>query len=65
MAQGAGAHGRGGTLERRKGEMGQFMNTFANLLQAIISRDPVRAREVLQAYGDHNCQLVLATLAER
>lgn len=52
-------------LERRKGEMGQFMNTFASLLQAIIARDPVRAREVLQAYGQHNCQLVLATLAER
>ncbi|HBZ93042.1 MULTISPECIES: GntR family transcriptional regulator [unclassified Pseudomonas] len=52
-------------LERRKGEMGQFMNTFASLLQAIIARDPVRAREVLQAYGEHNCQLVLATLAER
>ena len=52
-------------LERRKGEMGQFMNTFASLLQAIIARDPVSAREVLQAYGEHNCQLVLATLAER
>lgn len=52
-------------LERRKGEMGQFMNTFASLLQAIIARDHARAREVLQAYGEHNCQLVLATLAER
>lgn len=52
-------------LERRKGEMGQFMNTFASLLQAIIARDHGRAREVLLAYGEHNCQLVLATLAER
>lgn len=52
-------------LELRKGEMGQFMNTFASLLQAIIARDHARAREVLQAYGQHNCQLVLATLAER
>ncbi len=52
-------------LERRKGEMGQFMNTFASLLQAIIARDHARAREVLQAYGQHNCQLVLAALAER
>ena len=52
-------------LERRKGEMGQFMGTFASLLQAIIARDHVRAREVLLAYGEHNCQLVLATLAER
>ena len=52
-------------LERRKGEMGQFMNTFASLLHAIVTRDAARAREVLQAYGQHNCQLVLATLAER
>lgn len=52
-------------LERRKGEMGQFIGTFASLLQAIIARDHARAREVLEAYGQHNCQLVLATLAER
>ena len=39
--------------------------TFASLLQAIIARDHGRAREVLLAYGQHNCQLVLATLAER
>jgi hypothetical protein len=29
-------------LERRKGEMGQFLNTFAQLLQAIIDRDHPR-----------------------
>lgn len=52
-------------LERRKGEMGQFMNTFAALLQAIIARDHLQARAVLLGYGEHNCQLVLATLAER
>jgi len=52
-------------LERRKGEMGQFMNTFAALLQAIIVRDHSQARAVLTGYGEHNCQLVLATLAER
>jgi DNA-binding GntR family transcriptional regulator len=52
-------------LERRKGEMGQFLDTFAQLLQAIVERDQQRAREVLLAYGEHNCQLVLATLAER
>ncbi|SDH86539.1 DNA-binding transcriptional regulator, GntR family [Pseudomonas benzenivorans] len=52
-------------LERRKGEMGQFLNAFASLLQAIIARDHQQAREVLLAYGEHNCQLVLATLAER
>ena len=52
-------------LERRRGEMGQFLDTFAQLLQAIIDRDHPRAREVLLGYGEHNCQLVLATLAER
>lgn len=52
-------------LERRKSEMGQFINTFGELLQAIIGRDHSRAREVLLAYGEHNCKLVLATLDER
>ncbi|WP_300654023.1 GntR family transcriptional regulator [Pseudomonas sp.] len=52
-------------LERRKSEMGQFLNTFGELFQAIIVRDHSRAREVLLAYGEHNCKLVLATLAER
>lgn len=52
-------------LERRKGEMGQFLDTFAALLQAIIARDHPRARDLLTGYGERNCQLVLATLAER
>jgi DNA-binding GntR family transcriptional regulator len=51
-------------LERRKSEMGQFLNTFAELLQVIIARDQPRIREVLIGYGEHNCQLVLAALAE-
>ncbi|MHA6493424.1 GntR family transcriptional regulator [Pseudomonas borbori] len=52
-------------LERRRSEMGQFINTFAELLQAIIARDHPGIRRVLLGYGDHNCQLVLAALAER
>ncbi|TWC30351.1 GntR family transcriptional regulator [Pseudomonas sp. SJZ079] len=52
-------------LERRKGEMGQFLATFATLLQAIIARDHGQARDLLLGYGEHNCQLVLAALAER
>ncbi|WP_425914890.1 GntR family transcriptional regulator [Pseudomonas sp. GWSMS-1] len=51
-------------LERRKGEMGQFLITFAALLQAIIARDHHAIRQVLLGYGEHNCQLVLAALAE-
>ncbi|MBU3054774.1 GntR family transcriptional regulator [Pseudomonas indica] len=52
-------------LERRKAEMGQFLNAFGELLQAVIARDPARIREVLGAYGRHNCELVLAALADR
>ncbi len=52
-------------LERRKTEMSQFLNAFAALLQAVIARDPQQIREVLSAYGKHNCQMVLAVLAER
>ena len=50
-------------LERRKGEMAQFMAAFAELLKAVIGRDLARIREVLVGYGQHNCQLVLAALA--
>ena len=52
-------------LERRKAEMNQFLGSFAQLLQAVIARDEARIREVLLEYGRHNCQLVLAALAER
>ena len=52
-------------LEQRKGEMNQFVSTFASLLQAIIARDEVAASAVLNAYGAHNRALVLAALAER
>ncbi|QLC72154.1 GntR family transcriptional regulator [Pseudomonas sp. LPB0260] len=52
-------------LERRRGEMTQYLETFAQLLQAISERDHARARELLVRYGEHNCQLVLATLGER
>ncbi|MET1077787.1 MAG: GntR family transcriptional regulator [Pseudomonas sp.] len=52
-------------LERRKGEMGQFLEAFASLLQAVVARDLGRVRQVLGEYGQHNCQLVLAALAER
>ncbi|MES2821776.1 MAG: GntR family transcriptional regulator [Pseudomonadota bacterium] len=51
-------------LERRKGEMVQFLQVFTSLLQAVIARDSARLRSVLGEYGRHNCQLVLAALAE-
>ncbi|MGY4532467.1 DNA-binding GntR family transcriptional regulator [Pseudomonas sp. TE3786] len=52
-------------LEKRKTEMSQFLNAFAGLLQAVIARDPAQVRETLSAYSKHNCQMVLAAMAER
>jgi len=52
-------------LERRKGEMRQFIDSFARLLQAVIDRDEESIRSTLHEYGRHNSQLVLAALAER
>ena len=51
-------------LERRKGEMGHFINTFAELLEAILARDHQWIRRILLGYGERNCKLVLATLAD-
>lgn len=50
-------------LEQRKAEMGDFLELFAQLLHAVIDRDQPRIRTVLKAYGQRNCQLVLAALA--
>jgi DNA-binding GntR family transcriptional regulator len=52
-------------LARRKSEMSQFLNTFAALLQAVLARDVEQIRSVLLAYGQQNCALVLAAMAER
>jgi DNA-binding GntR family transcriptional regulator len=52
-------------LGRRKSEMSAFVNSFASLLQAVIARDQVQIRAILLGYGQHNCALVLAALAER
>jgi DNA-binding GntR family transcriptional regulator len=52
-------------LERRKSEMGHFLETFAALLQAIFARDRQLLRQILLGYSERNCQLVLAALAER
>ncbi|MDP3844812.1 MAG: GntR family transcriptional regulator [Pseudomonas sp.] len=52
-------------LARRKSEMSQFLNTFASLLQAVLARNAEQVRSVLLAYGQRNCTLVLAAMAER
>ena len=41
------------------------MDRLASLLQAVIARDEVAVRDVLNAYGEHNSALVLMALAER
>ncbi|AGI24932.1 GntR family transcriptional regulator [Pseudomonas sp. MT3] len=52
-------------LERRKGEMSQFIGSFEQLLRAVVGRDEAAIREVLLDYSRRNSQLVLAALAER
>ena len=52
-------------LGRRKSEMSTLVNSFASLLQAVIARDLPQIRAILLGYGQHNCALVLAALAER
>ncbi|KAF1053801.1 MAG: Transcriptional regulator NanR [Stenotrophomonas maltophilia] len=52
-------------LERRRGEMSRFLDSFAGLLQAVVARNETAIREVLLEYARHNSQLVLAALAER
>jgi DNA-binding GntR family transcriptional regulator len=51
-------------LAKRQSAMSQFMTRFADLLQAVLARDAEQVGAVLLAYGQHNCALVLAALAE-
>ena len=52
-------------LKRRESEMTQCLDFFTHLLEAVMARDLPRIRTALDAYGRHNCQLVVAALAER
>ncbi|OII56070.1 GntR family transcriptional regulator, partial [Pseudomonas putida] len=51
------------SLDQRQASMIDYLDLFARLLDAVIARDLPRIREVLTAYGQRSCELVLAALA--
>ncbi|MDZ3993093.1 GntR family transcriptional regulator [Pseudomonas sp. Teo4] len=51
-------------LDQRKANMIDYLDLFARLLDAVVARDLPRIREVLTAYGQRSCELVLAALAK-
>ncbi|MGV8919868.1 MAG: GntR family transcriptional regulator [Pseudomonas sp.] len=50
-------------LDQRKAEMGEYLNLFTQLLEAVIARDLARIRQVLTHYCERSCQQVLSALA--
>ncbi|WP_442513133.1 GntR family transcriptional regulator [Pseudomonas promysalinigenes] len=50
-------------LDQRQANMDDYLDLFARLLEAVVARDLPRIREVLTAYGQRSCELVLAALA--
>ena len=51
-------------LEQRKAEMSEFLELFDRLLAAVLARDLPQIRQVLSAYGERSCSLVIAALAD-
>ncbi|AGZ36126.1 GntR family transcriptional regulator [Pseudomonas sp. SWI6] len=51
------------SLDQRQANMNDYLELFARLLDAVVARDLPRIREVLTAYGQRSCELVLAALA--
>ena len=51
------------SLDQRQASMSDYLDLFARLLDAVVARDLPRIREVLTAYGQRSCELVLAALA--
>ncbi|MFJ4157665.1 GntR family transcriptional regulator [Pseudomonas sp. NPDC089752] len=50
-------------LDQRQANMIDYLELFASLLDAVVARDLPRIREVLTAYCQRSCELVLAALA--
>jgi len=50
-------------LDQRKASMHEYLALFAQLLEAVVARDPIRVRAVLRAYCQRSCELVLSALA--
>ncbi|MBF8779197.1 GntR family transcriptional regulator [Pseudomonas fulva] len=50
-------------LAQRQANMSDFLELFAQLLEAVLERDLWRIRDVLAAYCKRSCELVVASLA--
>ena len=50
-------------LDQRQANMRDYLDLFSRLLEAVVARDLPRIREVLVAYCQRSCELVLAALA--
>ncbi|MFG0633384.1 GntR family transcriptional regulator [Pseudomonas sp. xss_2] len=50
-------------LDQRQANMLDYLELFSRLLEAVVARDLPRIREVLVAYCQRSCELVLAALA--
>jgi DNA-binding GntR family transcriptional regulator len=50
-------------LDQRQASTDDYLELFARLLEAVVARDLPRIREVLTAYCQRSCELVLAALA--
>ena len=51
-------------LDQRKASMSEYLVLFEQLLAAVLARDLPQIRQVLSAYGERSCSLVIAALAE-
>ncbi|MDF0734305.1 GntR family transcriptional regulator [Pseudomonas entomophila] len=51
-------------LDQRQASMDDYLELFARLLEGVVARDLARIREVLVAYCQRSCELVLAALAQ-
>ena len=49
-------------LDQRKAEMSEYLELFAQLLEAVVARDLPQIREVLSSYAQRSCDLVLSAL---
>ena len=51
-------------LDQRKASMSEYLALFERLLAAVIARDFAQIREVLTAYGQRSCDLVISALTD-
>ena len=51
-------------LDQRKAEMSEYLALFEQLLAAVLARDLPQIRQVLSAYGQRSCSLVIAALTD-